>query len=159
MIRFSKRDDIPSLISLSEASGLFPPDHLGILRDMLTEFFDAGDELERFWLTDDEGDAVGVVFCEPELMTNGTWNLRLIAVAPELQGQGRGTTLLSQTERILSQRGARILIVDTSGTDDFALVREFYRKCGYTEEARIRDFFDSGDDKITFRKSLRNGNE
>lgn len=158
MIRFSKRDDIPSLISLFEASGLFSPDCVSILRDMLADFFDVGDGQEHFWLTDDEEGAVGVVFCEPELMTNGTWNLRLIAILPKLQGQGRGTALLSHTERILAERGARMLIVDTSGTDDFASVREFYRKCGYTEEARIRDFFDSEDDKITFRKSLRNGN-
>ncbi|MEO1249198.1 MAG: GNAT family N-acetyltransferase, partial [Pseudomonadota bacterium] len=31
---------------------------------------------------------------------------------------------------------------------------EFYRRCGYVEEARIRDFWSAGDDKIVFWKAL-----
>ena len=46
------------------------------------------------------------------------------------------------------------MIVDTSGTEAFAETRAFYRKNGYTEEARIRDYWADGDDKITFRKPL-----
>ena len=154
MIRHSTIEDIPSLITLSEESGLFPPDHLGALCEMLNEFFEVDEEQERFWLTDEEGGTVGVVFCEPELMTAGTWNLRLIAVAPDLQGTGRGGQLLAHVEDYLRSKHARLLIVDTSGTADFAPVRAFYAKYGYTEESRIRDFFDEGDDKVTFSKHL-----
>lgn len=41
-----------------------------------------------------------------------------------------------------------------SGLDSFELTRSFYRKNGYDEEARIRDFYRAGDDKIVFRKAL-----
>ena len=44
--------------------------------------------------------------------------------------------------------------METSGTDDFEYVREFYRKSGYEEEARIREFYAAGVDKIVFRKRL-----
>ena len=155
MIRFSHQDDIPSLLSLSEATGLFPPEHLDVLRNMLSEFFQAGDSQERFWLTDEEDGTKGIVYCEPELMTNETWNLRLIAVSPELQRRGRGAALLAHTEKLLADRGGRLLIVDTSGTKNFETVREFYRRCGYIEATRIPDFFDTDDDKITFTKSLK----
>ncbi|MEM9508310.1 MAG: GNAT family N-acetyltransferase, partial [Cyanobacteria bacterium P01_E01_bin.35] len=30
----------------------------------------------------------------------------------------------------------------------------FYRKCGYEQEAQIREFYQAGEDKIIFRKSL-----
>ncbi|MGG6268636.1 hypothetical protein ACQ4M3_37730 [Leptolyngbya sp. AN03gr2] len=45
-------------------------------------------------------------------------------------------------------------LVETSGTDDFEYVRAFYRKNGYDEEARIREFYCAGADKIIFRKAL-----
>lgn len=42
----------------------------------------------------------------------------------------------------------------TSGLASFERTRAFYRKCGYDEEARIRDFYRAGDDKIVYRKAL-----
>ncbi|WP_404788101.1 hypothetical protein [Altericista sp. CCNU0014] len=55
---------------------------------------------------------------------------------------------------MLTERGERVLLVETSGTEDFEYVREFYRKSGYEEEARIREFYTAGVDKIIFRKML-----
>ena len=54
----------------------------------------------------------------------------------------------------LQASGNRVLIVDTSGTESFSGTRRFYNRCGYTEEARIRDFWGPGDDKIVFWKAL-----
>ena len=73
---------------------------------------------------------------------------------PNYQKQGRGKALLLHVEQMLAERGERILLVETSGTEDFEYVREFYRKSGYEEEARIREFYAAGVDKIVFRKAL-----
>jgi len=54
----------------------------------------------------------------------------------------------------LRQRGHRILIADTSGSDGFKIARNFYHKNAFTQEARIRDFWADGDDKIIFWKKL-----
>jgi ribosomal protein S18 acetylase RimI-like enzyme len=54
----------------------------------------------------------------------------------------------------LTARGERLLLVETSGLASFERTRAFYRKCGYNEEARIRDFYKAGDDKIVYRKGL-----
>jgi hypothetical protein len=51
-------------------------------------------------------------------------------------------------------RGGRMLIVETSGSPDFERTRKFYIQCGYEEEARIRDFYATDDDKVVFRKVL-----
>ncbi|MEM6358259.1 MAG: GNAT family N-acetyltransferase, partial [Pseudomonadota bacterium] len=75
-------------------------------------------------------------------------------VRPDLQGKRLGTALVQAAESYLKDKGQRILIVDTSGTDDFALTRKFYAQNGYDEEARIRDFWAEGDDKVIFRKAL-----
>ena len=77
-----------------------------------------------------------------------------IAILPKRQGGGKGGAIVAALEAHLAESGNRVLIADTSGTDDFAQTREFYRKNGYVEEARIRDFWAEGDDKIVFWKAL-----
>jgi hypothetical protein len=57
-------------------------------------------------------------------MTEGTWNRYLIAVHPDVQGTGVGTAMLHHIEQLLATRGERVLLVETSGLDSFALVGE-----------------------------------
>ncbi len=107
-----------------------------------------------FWLTYDDSFPVAIAYCAPEPMADGTWNLLLIAVHPDRQSEGIGAQIMSYVEERLSAKGIRILLVETSGTDDFIKTRSFYSKLGYTEEARIREYYGVGDDKITFHKYL-----
>lgn len=56
--------------------------------------------------------------------------------------------------QMLTAQGARMLLVETSGLTSFKQTRTLYTKCGYEEEARIRDFYVAGDDKVVFCKVL-----
>ncbi len=154
MIRPTIPDDTAALIALADATGLFPPSALELLRQMLTDALGGNSDAEHVWITDDDNGPMGVAYCEPERMTDRTWNLQLIAIHPEHQGQGRGAKLLRYVEQVLTARGGRMLLVETSGLPDFERTRTFYAKCGYEEEARIRDFYAVNDDKVVFRKVL-----
>ena len=87
-------------------------------------------------------------------MTDGTWNLYWIAVHPDHQRRGRGKALLDHVEHWLTEEGHRILLVETAGMDEFDYVRKFYSDQGFEKEARIRDFYEAGVDKVIFRKPL-----
>ena len=103
----------------------------------------------------EDGEAVSVIFCGPEKMTEGTYNAWLLAVRPSAQGQGYGSRIVQHLEDLLRKKhAARILLVETSGNDDFARTREFYEKNGYEQECRIREFYQAGEDKIIYRKVL-----
>ncbi|MBE9004847.1 GNAT family N-acetyltransferase [Fortiea sp. LEGE XX443] len=162
MIRPTTPDDTAALIALADAIGLFEPNQLEELGNMLADYFSSNNDsdslrngkAERFWITDDDNGVMGVAYCEMERMTDRTWNLQLIAIRPDRQGQGRGTALLRYVEQTLTVRGGRILLVETSGSPEFEHTRAFYRKSGYDEEARIRDFYTEGADKIVYRKVL-----
>lgn len=143
--------DVPALKALVDATGLFPS-HM--LDDMLAPYFEQGSAGPQVWLTDDEGGPVAVAYYAPERMTEGTWNLYLIAVHPEHQSRGRGSALLLHVEAALAARGERVLLVETSGLPEFERTRAFYTSNGYGEEARIRDFYQAGEDKVIFRKAL-----
>ena len=148
-------DDIPDLKRVIDATDMFPSE---MLDDMIAGFFN-DNENDEIWLTydasDDQGGGQALAYCRPEEMTDRTWNLLLIAVHPECQGEGIGAALMSHIEDQLAARKQRVLIVETSGTDALARTREFYRLCQYDQESRIRDFYADGDDKITFWKALQ----
>lgn len=150
LIQPTAPDDIEGLQEVLDDTGLFPSE---MLPDMLSPAF-AGDTA-AVWLTcHADGKPAGFCYTEPEEMTEGTWNMRALAVHPSLQGQGLGSALVTAAEENLKENGHRLMIVDTSGTEDFVQTRRFYAQNGFEEEARIRDFWAAGDDKIIFRKAL-----
>ena len=95
MIRPTTPDDTTALIALAEAIGQSRgPNQFEELSEMLADYFGGDSDSDRFWIADDDNRPVGVAYCEPERMTDGTWNLQSIAISPDRQGQGRGSTLL-----------------------------------------------------------------
>lgn len=155
MIRLTTTDDTDALLALAEATGLFESNQIEELAQMLNQHLSDETDSQNIWFSDYDNELVGVAYVAPERMTEGTWNLYLIAIHPKHQRQGRGAMLLRYVEQTLAERGERVLLVETSGTDDFEYVRAFYRNSGYEEEARIRDFYKDGVDKVVFRKLLR----
>ncbi|MCY6382099.1 GNAT family N-acetyltransferase [Hoeflea prorocentri] len=149
-IKPTTEDDIPALLIVLDQTGLFPSD---MLPDMLAPSLQG--DTGAFWLTCHlDGAAVGLCYTAPEELTDGAWNMLALAVRPDLQGKKLGAALVAAAEQHLREKNQRILIVDTSSTEDFARTRTFYARNGYEEEARIRDFWSEGDDKVIFRKAL-----
>lgn len=149
-IRPVTSEDLASLKAVIAATDLFPSDML----DQMTAGYLSGEASNERWLTIDDGDPVAVAYYVPERMTAGTWNLLLIAVHPDRQGSGYGVRLLKHIEADLAAGGHRLLLVETSGLPSFERIRRFYRTCGFGEEARIRDFYQAGEDKLIYRKAL-----
>ena len=151
-VRIVGRQDLGALKMVVDATELFAS-HL--LDDMLEAFL-AGEQPDECWLTVDEGAGpLAVAYCAPERMTDGTSNLLLIAVHPDHQGRRVGQALMREVETSEAARGQRVLLVETSGLPEFERTREFYRRLGYTEEARIREYYAAGEDKVVFWKALR----
>lgn len=147
-IRPLRRDDLEAALALVVAVDLFPPD---LLPEMAEPFLSqASDEL--WWIADD---GKGLAYAAPERLTDGTWNLLLLAVDPGLQRQGLGRALVAAVVEALGKAGGRLLIVETSGTPEFAGTQKFYRRLGFHREARIRDFYGPGDDKLIFTQAMR----
>jgi len=150
-IRPALRIDLPELKEVIATTGLFPPE---MLDGMMADYWnnpDSGD----IWLTAVvQGKPTAVAYCAPERLTDGTYNLYLIAVHKDHQGKHIGRTLLHYVEQLLQSQGKRILLVETSGLPEFELTRKFYDQCHYHREAVIRDFYRQGEDKVIFWKQL-----
>ncbi len=143
--------DLADVKSIIDANQMFPSE---FLNEMTADFF-SGESMEKWFVIESEDkQIVGVAFCSPERMTEGTWNLLMIAVHPDSQGKGAGKQLMNHAEKLVRSLNARILLVETSGLPEYQRTRDFYPKCGYTQVALIPEYYDKGDDKIIFMKSL-----
>ena len=102
---------------------------------------------------------VGYACFGPTPATDGTYDLYWLAVDPAEQGRGTGRALVRDVEAKLIVRGGRLLVVETSSRPDYERTRQFYVRSGYTEAARVRDFYAPADDRIllTTRLTTRDG--
>lgn len=147
-IRPLRRDDLEAAAELVAAVDLFPPD---LLPEMAEPFL-SGTSDELWWIA---SGGRGLAYAAPERLTDGTWNLLLLAVDPGMQRQGLGRALVAAVVDALGKAGGRLLIVETSGTPEFAGTQRFYRRLGFRREARVRDFYGPGDAKVIFTQPMR----
>lgn len=152
MIRLLSPDDTQAALELVSASGLFSPDEQEEIKVRLDGYFHNEDH--SLWVAHAGQKLEGLLYCVPEPMTQGTWNILMLLVGKSSQGKGVGAALVQETQKLLAGRKARLLLVETSGTEGFEGAQRFYGKCGFTEVARIPHFYAAGDDKVVFTKGI-----
>lgn len=98
--------------------------------DMIYRYLDQG---EMFLLLDPE--VVGeCVVCD---LGEGVFEIKNIATFPEHQGKGYGRALIEFVLAHYRDRCHTMLV----GTGDSPLTVPFYKKCGFTEHHRVKNFF------------------
>jgi ribosomal protein S18 acetylase RimI-like enzyme len=144
---------------MTQACGMFRPEEvrvalevfdaaLGIGRQRDPDYESAGVELD--------GTLAGWACWGPTPCTVGTFDLYWIVVAAESQGHGVGSALLAEIERRVAGR-ARLIVVETAGREQYAGTRRFYEARGYSVGARIPDYYEVGDDLVTYVKEVAGG--
>jgi D-alanine-D-alanine ligase len=150
--RASDREHIRELVA---ATGHFSPAEFDIAVELVEERLAKGPASGYEFVFLDDGDALIAYACYGEIpCTVGSYDLYWIAVDPARQGQGLGRLVMREVERLVHERGGRRLYADTSGSAQYAATRSFYERFGFTEEARLRDFYAVGDDKVVFGKAV-----
>ncbi len=107
-----------------------------------------------FVAEDERKEVVGYVCYGPTPATDGTFDLYWIAVSPMMQQQGVGKKLLLFTEQEVVRQNGRMMIIETSSQPKYKPTQDFYVRNRYKVEARIKDFYRIGDDRLIFVKRL-----
>jgi ribosomal protein S18 acetylase RimI-like enzyme len=148
-------EDRQAVGRLVRATGFFSEEEIGIAVELVEERLAKGDESGYFFLLAEEEDRLlGYACFGPIPGSVHSFDLYWIAVHPEGQGRGIGRALMAASERIMAERGARLIYADTSSRAQYEPTRAFYRACGYQEEAFLTDFYAPGDGKVIFVKAL-----
>jgi GNAT superfamily N-acetyltransferase len=153
MLRPTKPEDTPALLSIAEGTKVFKPHEIVALREVLDDFHAAPREHQAY-TEEVDGQVIGFVYIAPASMTENVWYLYWIFIEKSIQAQGLGTKLLLFAEEQIRQAKGRLLLIETSGLPHYLPTRNFYLKHGYTLEAVVREFYAVGDDLNVFRKAL-----
>jgi len=156
MIRAAQAADIPTLVALTEATGVFKSHEVVALGEVLNDYFAYNHNHDHHCITDDRhGQIMGYAYYAPAAMTDRTWYLYWIAVNKATQAKGIGGELLRFVENDIKERQGRVLFIETSGLPYYELTRKFYLKHHYEVAAVLKDYYSDGDDMVVFRKKLQ----
>ena len=111
---------------------------------MIDRYLEAGD---MYALYDEDLKGVCVVTCSDD----GTCELKNIAVYEHCQGSGYGRKMIDYVCGLYSGKYHTMYV----GTGDSPLTVPFYKKCGFTESHRVKNFFTDNYDHPIFECGIQ----
>ncbi len=149
------RPDVEAVRALVSRVGVFSAAEVAIAAELVEEAVTRGPAAGySFVFADHRGSLAGYTCFGPIPATASSFDLYWIAVHPELHGCGLGRELLVRSEAVVVAAGGTRVYVDTSSRREYGPAHALYRAEGYREEARLADFYATGDDKLLFVKRL-----
>ncbi len=134
-VRYRSRarpDDVAALRSLVAATRVFYRQERAIALELLTERLRVGTKSGySFFFAERGRELIGYCAWGPVPLTERSYDLYWIAVAPRAEGQGLGQALMQLTERAVAAKGGGNLYIETSSRRVYDRTRRFYRAAGY----------------------------
>lgn len=142
-------------LSLAERTCAFRTCEIEILEEVLRDAFSDPAKGYLFIEHLEGGQVAAFAVFGRSPMTNWAWDLYWIVVEKSLQGKGFGRRILDDLAKVaLSATGRVILRAETSGREEYNAQRHFYLRAGFRETGRIPDFYEAGDDLVTYCKFI-----
>ncbi|MDH4271943.1 MAG: GNAT family N-acetyltransferase [Candidatus Aminicenantes bacterium] len=156
MVRPMKPEDREIVLDIIRATKMFTPAEISVARELIDIYLDQPEQRDYFLdvVEKEPGAVVGYMAYGPTPLTDGTYDLYWMAVAPDQQGSGFGKELVNWLEKKVAERGGRMVLIETSSQPRYEPTRRFYTFLGYQEISRIPDFYRDGDDRITYIKQI-----
>ena len=155
VLRDLRPDDRAAIERILRGVGVFREAEVRIGLELVDETLHPRPSTDYQWsIADREGIVVGFACFGPVPLTEGTYDLYWIAVAPDEQGTEVATMLDDAATLAVRNLGARWLLAETSSTSEYIRAHRFYARRGYDLIGRIPDFYRPGDDRLTYGKRL-----
>jgi ribosomal protein S18 acetylase RimI-like enzyme len=112
------------------------------------------DDYRPFVLVEEDGSVAAYACFGKNEMTAATYDLYWLATRADRMGRGHGRRIVAFVEEEIRKEGGRLLVIETSSKESYGETRAFYEKIGCTLAARLPNYYDEGDDKLIYLKSL-----
>jgi ribosomal protein S18 acetylase RimI-like enzyme len=148
----SRPEDRTAIGEITAQAGVFT----GEEKDSVFELFDAhlqSPDSGYEWLSARTGGCVAGFACfGPTPLAQGAYDLYWICTDRERRGRGVGRALFAAMEADIRNRHGRLLMIWTSGGEQYLPASKFYQDLGCESSARIRDYYRPGEDLVVFIK-------
>jgi GNAT superfamily N-acetyltransferase len=149
-----RREDSEIVRDIATSTGFFRPDEIGIAVELVEERLRVGlASGYHFIFAEKSGRVLGYSCYGPVPLTLHSYDIYWMAVRKEEQGAGIGKMLLERSEAAIGELGGLRIYIETSSKEMYNRTRRFYERCGYREEATLREFYSPGDDKVIYVKA------
>ncbi|NLE77627.1 MAG: GNAT family N-acetyltransferase [Chloroflexi bacterium] len=158
-ISLANEGDGQSILGIAARSGVFTSDEVACVQELWEAYLRDGEASGYVFLVykGEDGQALAFLCFGPTPLTEGTFDLYWVCVAPEARGRGIASVMLTRMELEVAQRGGRLILVETSSLAAYAAARGLYESRGYQREAVVHDFYSPGDDLVILQKHLGGG--
>ena len=154
-IRRASPEDKEAVMTILKQIEFFRPEELKIAEEVFDDSISGGPEVDyQSFVARESHKTIGWVCFGPTPCTVGTFDIYWLAVDPENQNNGVGTSLMQYATTIIKNLKGRMITVDTSGSQRYLSTRRFYEMLGHCKEACIKVFYSVGDDKIIYIKRI-----
>jgi GNAT superfamily N-acetyltransferase len=147
--------DIERIREIVESTKFFYDHEVEIAAELVAERFNNGESTGYYFVFAElDGITVSYSCFGPISMSKTSFDLYWIATHNDYRGMGIGKRVLEETCIQAKEMGCSILIAETSGLPHYEPTRAFYTANKFVLEARLKDFYTMGDDKIFYTKRL-----
>ena len=156
VITDARPEHVASARRLSVETGMFEHEESGQVEEQLLAVI-RGQEPGTVLTAVDGPEVVGAGYFAPEPFSDRCWNLYFLVVDKDHHGIGIGSRIVIGVEQRLRDLGpgqARVLLIETSSTEQYVNTRAFYVARGHAQEATVRDYYGPGDHKVIVWKQL-----
>jgi GNAT superfamily N-acetyltransferase len=149
------KSDVARVKEIIESTGFFYDHETEVAIELVVERLEFGEASEYFFVFAEVDGVTAAYTCfGPITMSSTSFDLYWIVTHNDFRGKGIGKKILDETCRIAADMGCKIIIAETSGREHYKPTRAFYDNTGFEAEARLKDFYDMGDDKVFYTKRI-----
>ena len=154
-IRHMMKGDKPALMKILLNTPEFKPCEVVVAEEVINSYLHNPSQSGYHTLVAEVDSTIAGYICYgPTPLTEGTWDIYWMAVAPGKQGQGIGSSLMMFAENQIRKARGRLALIETSSKPEYEKTQRFHRRHGYEIICRIPDFYAPTDDKLILQKRL-----
>ncbi len=155
-VRPMTKRDKPAIMRFLKAIPEFNPGEVIVAEELIDCYLlDPSGSGYHILVAEVNSSVMGYICYGPTPVTEGTWDIYWIAVAPSEQGHGLGKALLAFAEDKIKGTQGRLILIETASKPEYERTRLFHHSQGYELVSCIPDFYAPNDDKLTLQKRLK----